>query len=96
MARRARRPAGAGRRLSCLVVGAFQAYIAGLSLESGAAFGEVFRLTGTVGVLGYAMTHVTDSIWKGVGWSITVKFIIDGIVYGLASAAVFAWLWPQA
>ena len=34
--------------------------------------------------------------WKGVSWGITFKFVIDGLLYGLATGAVFAWLWPAA
>ena len=36
------------------------------------------------------------SIWKGLRWSVTIKFVIDGIIYGLVTAATFAWMWPAA
>jgi len=46
--------------------------------------------------LGYALWSVNDSIWKGVAWSTTLKFVLDGLLYALATGAVFAWLWPAA
>ena len=54
----------------------------------------VFRLTGTAAFLGYALTNVTNSIWKGVSWGVTAKFLFDGLVYALVTAATFGWLWP--
>jgi hypothetical protein len=78
----------------CIVVGVFVAYIGGLALPAGAGFMTVFRLTGAVAVLAYAFSNVCDSIWKGVAWGITAKFVFDGIVYGLVTAATFGWLWP--
>ena len=93
-------PVAIGKNLAqwsvfCLVVGILVAYAAGLGLERGAAFMPVFRLTWTAAFLGYALTHVTDSIWKGVSWRITGKFLFDGLVYSLVTAAAFGWLWPE-
>ena len=25
-----------------------------------------------------------------------LKFVVDGVIYGLVTAATFAWLWPTA
>lgn len=83
--------------LFSILIGIFVAYVATLGgLARGAAFGPVFRLTGTVAILGYAATHLPDSIWKGSKWSSTWKFVGDGIVYGLLTGAAFGWLWPSA
>jgi hypothetical protein len=82
--------------LFSVVISIFAAYIAKLALGYGAEFLPVFRVTGTVAILGYAVSYIPDSIWKGVGWGITLKFIFDGVVYGLATAVVFGWLWPAA
>ena len=27
---------------------------------------------------------------------ITLKFVLDGVIYGLVTAATFGWLWPGA
>jgi hypothetical protein len=79
-----------------IVIGIFVAYIAGMGLERGAGFMAVFSMTAASAILGYAVPAVVDSIWKGQKWSITGKFIFDGLCYGLTTAATFAWLWPAA
>ena len=56
----------------------------------------MFGVALAVAVLGYAFDHVADSIWKGMSWRVTVKFMFDGLLYGLTTAATFAWLWPAA
>jgi hypothetical protein len=80
--------------LYSIVLGFFVAYIAGFSLPRSSDFMAVFRLTGTAAILGYALSHIPDSIWKGRSWLSTFKHILDGVVYGLVTGAAFAWLWP--
>lgn len=53
-------------------------------------------MTGTVAVLAYAVTYIPDSIWKGLSWGVTAKFMFDGLIYGLVTAGTFGWLWPAA
>jgi hypothetical protein len=71
------------------------AYVASLALERGAKYPHVFRVAGSAGMLGYCFHTISDSIWYGRTWSSTVKFIIDGIVYGLLIGGTFGWLWPH-
>ena len=82
--------------LFSILISIFVAYIATFTLQAGDDYMRVFRLTGTVAVLGYAVGQVQDSIWKGLSWSVSMKFVFDGIVYGLCTAGVFGWLWPDA
>ncbi len=81
--------------LYCLLVGAITAMAAGPVLPLGAAFKSVFHVTGLAALLGYAMGAIPESIWKGQGWSITFKFVFDGVVYGVITGLTFAWLWPK-
>lgn len=80
--------------LFCLVVGLFTAYLTGLAVQPGADFAKVFRVSATVALLGHAFWSVHDSIWKGVSWSTTGKYMLDGLAYALVTGATFAWLWP--
>ena len=80
----------------CLFVGLLVAYAAGHSLARDTEYLSVFRLTGTAAFLGYGLTNVCDSIWKGSPWKSTGKFLFDGIVYALVTAGTFGWLWPDA
>jgi hypothetical protein len=79
-----------------LVISLFVAYVGSFALEPGAEYLAVFRLTGTIAVVVYALGNVTDSIWKGVRWGITAKFVFDGVCYGLVTGGAFGWLWPGA
>lgn len=77
-----------------LFVSACAAYLAGMVLGPGADAKTIFRITSTAALLGYGLSHLQDSIWKGVGWGISVKFVFDGVLYALSTGAVFAWMWP--
>lgn len=88
-------PPGIGKNLVLwfaysVLVSVFAAYITSfLTIESAR---EAFRLTGTIAVLGYAVTHIYNSIWKAQLWKTTLKNVFDGIIYGLLTGAVFAGL----
>jgi hypothetical protein len=79
-----------------IVVSIFAAYLASLTVPPAGAFGEVFRTTSTVAMLGYGVTNVTSSIWKGARRSVTFVYILDGILYGVATGLAFAWGWPTS
>ncbi len=78
-----------------VVVAIFVAYVAGRARGVGTPYLEVFRFAGTVGFLPYGFRGVTDSIWYGKPWSVTIKELIDGFIYGLLMGGVFGWLWPR-
>jgi hypothetical protein len=69
--------------------------VATLALGPGAKYPQVFRVVGSAGILAYSFQTVSDSIWYGRPWSSTIKFIIDGVIYGLLIAGTFGWLWPK-
>jgi hypothetical protein len=82
--------------LYTVLVSLIAAYIGWHALGATNDYLAVFRLVGAAAILGYAVGVIDDSIWKGVRWSTTMKFIFDGIVYGLVTAGTFGWLWPGA
>lgn len=79
-----------------LLIGVFVAYLTGLACAPGADSMRVFRIAATVAALGHCFWSVNDSIWKGIAWATTGRFVIDGALYALATGACFAWLWPAA
>ena len=79
----------------CLVIGVFAAYIASRTIDPGADYLAVFRITGTVAFLGYAASEPIASIWKSQPWGNTVKHLFDGLLYALLTGGVFGWLWPS-
>lgn len=82
--------------LLSLAISACSAYVAGLGFGAGADTMLIFRVTSAAALLGHGVASATDSIWKGVRWSVTVKFLFDGLVYALVTGGTFAWLWPAA
>jgi len=79
----------------CLIIGYFTAYLTGRTVAPSAPYPAVFRVAGTAAFLAYGLGHLSDGIWKGQPWSVTVKEVIDGLVYGLLTAGTFGWLWPR-
>jgi len=79
----------------CLLIGFFVACLTAHTVPPGANYRAVFRVAGTAAFLGYGLSHLSDGIWKGQPWSMTIKEVIDGLVYGLLTAGTFGWLWPR-
>jgi hypothetical protein len=80
--------------LFSIVVGKVAGYVAGLTLGPGADAMLVFRVTATVAFAGYSLALLQHSIWYGRRWTTTLVSVIDGLVYGLLTGGIFAWLWP--
>jgi hypothetical protein len=81
--------------LYCVLVGVLSAYVAGRALGPGAPYLAVFRFAGTTAFVAYGLAMWHESIWYGRRWTTTLKFTIDGLVYGLLTGAAFGWLWPR-
>jgi hypothetical protein len=81
--------------LFSILVSVIAAYVAGSALPRGASYLSVFRFAGAVSFTGYAIGLIHDSIWYKRNWGTTLKFLFDGLVYGLVTAGVFGWLWPR-
>ncbi len=78
----------------CVAISLLTAYVTGLALPQGAAAMQVFRIASAAAFIGHGMSGIQNSIWKGVPWSTAWKYVFDGLLYALATGAVFAWLWP--
>jgi hypothetical protein len=79
----------------CLIIGFFVAYLTGRTVAPGAHYLVVFRVAGTAAFLAYGLGHLSNGIWKGQTWTVTIKEVIDGLIYGLLTAGTFGWLWPR-
>ncbi len=82
--------------LYSVLVSLVAGYVGTLALTPLSSYHDVFRLTGTIAIALYGMSNFTMSIWKGVAWFTSLKFLVDGIIYGLVTAGTFGWLWPDA
>ena len=62
---------------------------------AGSAVLEVFRFTGTTAFAGYSLALMQNSIWWKRSWGMTVRSMIDGLIYACMTAGAFGWLWPR-
>jgi len=78
-----------------VIVSVFAAYIAGRALEPGVDYLSVFRFVGASAFMGYSLALMQNSIWWGRNWGMTIRSMIDGLLYALLTAGTFGWLWPR-
>lgn len=71
------------------------AYVAGRALGPEADYLDVFRFVGTSAFLGYSFALLQMSIWYHRAWNITIKSMIDGLIYAMLTAGMMGWLWPR-
>ena len=76
-----------------VVVTMLVAYVAGATLAADATYLAVFRVAGTTAFIAYAAGCWPQSIWYHRPWSTTLKFTLDGLIYGLLTGGAFGWLW---
>ena len=81
--------------LYAVVVGMFAAYVTGQALPPAADASRVCRFVGVTAFVGYAAALWQMSIWYRRAWLMTIKATVDGLIYALLTAAIFAWLWPR-
>ena len=77
-----------------IVVAVVCAYMVSRTLEPGADYLAIFRISGTVAFIAYGLAEAIASIWKAQRWSTTARHMIDGLFYALLTGGTFGWLWP--
>jgi hypothetical protein len=82
--------------LYALVVAIFVAYLTGRARPAGTEYLEIFRFAATSGFLAFGLRGMPDSIWYGKPWKVTLKEMVDGLIYGSLMGGTFGWLWPGA
>jgi len=80
--------------LSSILISAFVAYIAWHTIQPGAPYRHVFRITGMATFMAYSLGYLAESVWFAKPWkSMAIQFF-DSALYGAVAAGVFGWLWP--
>jgi hypothetical protein len=80
----------------CLVTSAVIAYLGWAALKhSGEPFAHVMQILGTAGILAYCFASFPNDIWFQKSKRAMLTNLIDGLVFGLLTGAIFAWLWPK-
>jgi len=79
----------------CLIVSFSAAYLAGRTLAPGTPYLQVHRVAGCAAFMAYGLGQLSNGIWKGQPWGMTIKEVIDGLIYGALTGGTFGWLWPR-
>jgi hypothetical protein len=78
-----------------LAVAFMAAYTAAHALGPAPRYLAVFRIVGTVGTLSFGVGSIFNSIWYHRPWRAYLADAVDALLFGLAMAGVFGWLWPR-
>jgi len=81
--------------LFLVLVAYLTALVAAHTLYFGDSYRHVFHIVGLVSFMGYALALLQNSIWLARPWSVTLKGLIDGVIYAAFTAGTFGWLWPR-
>lgn len=85
-----------GQQIGFFIVGSILiAYLASISIATGADTTYVFRHVFVAAFLAYGWAQVPYSIWMGQPWSNCIRYLIDAVLYAAVTAGPFAWLWPN-
>ena len=78
-----------------LVVSTLIGYLTRVALPGAAPFAKVFQISATAGVLAYCFSFIPNGIWFGSYTRTIVASVVDGIVFGCITGAIFAWFWKH-
>ncbi len=78
-----------------LVTSAVIGYLAWAALPQGTPFAKVFQVVGTAAILAYCFAGFPGDLWFQEKRRAMAMNLIDGVIFGLITGAIFAWLWPR-
>lgn len=78
-----------------LIISVFVAYITGLALGPGTDYMRVFRVAGAGAVLGHCFGSLANDFFLGKPTRFIITSFIDGVIFALIVAGVFAAMWPE-
>ena len=68
------------------------AYLVTRTLGADAEYLSVFRVAGTVAFIANGIAVIPESIWFSRPWSMTLKNMLDALIYALITGGIFGWL----
>jgi hypothetical protein len=81
--------------LTFLGIAYLTAYVAAHALGRAPSHRAILRLVGTVDLMAFGAGSIFNSIWYNRPWRAYVSDVVDAILFSLAMAVVFGWLWPR-
>ena len=79
-----------------LLVSAIAGWVTGSIVAPGGDAHAAFHFSAIVTACSYGLGAWPLSIWYHRKWSTAFKGTFDAFLYGLATGAVFMWMWPRA
>lgn len=67
----------------------------GANTTGTATFAHVFQVIGTAGILAYCFASFPGDVWFQKKKRAMLMDAIDGVIFGLITAAIFAYFWPR-
>ena len=77
-----------------VVVSVLVALLATITLHRGEDWHSVFHVTALAAIMSYCLASIPQGIWFNVPIRNMITTLIDGLVFGLITAAIFALMWP--
>lgn len=74
------------------MVSIFCAYMLTRTMAPDADYLAVFRIAGSIAFIANGIAVIPESIWFSRPWSMTIKNLLDALLYGLLTGGVFGWL----
>jgi hypothetical protein len=78
-----------------VAIGILVAYVTGRAVGPGAESNEVLRFAGVTAFIAYAVGIWQMSIWYKRSWATTLRYTVDGLIYGVLTGVAFQFLWPK-
>ncbi|GAA4354171.1 hypothetical protein [Kangiella marina] len=79
------------------VIGSLLVAVIGcLTLSKSAVAVDIFQVLFVAGFMCFGWASIPYSIWFGHPWLVTVKYLVDAVIYSAVIAATYTWLWPSA
>ncbi|MCA9302664.1 MAG: hypothetical protein KC996_00930 [Phycisphaerales bacterium] len=82
--------------LTYLAISAIAGYLAGIGLAPGTEYMRVFRVVGTAALLGHCFGGLANDYFLGKPARFIITGLVDGVVFALVTAGIFAAMWPSA
>ena len=79
-----------------LVVSVFVACVLAHTLLPGTPVRELFGIAWTVAFLAYGAANIPDAIWYGRPAGVTIRGLIDALIWAVVTAATFGAFWSKS
>ena len=66
-----------------------------VAFEPGADHHDIVHFSALIAFIGYSVAMWQLSIWDHRSWATTLRYTVDGAIYGFLTGLMFGWFWPH-